>query len=97
MNSEMEYRLAIWEAALSEPIGLGLMVSDVLACKMALYQVRIKAQNPALYALQIRTPPESLANEFNLIIVHEKSSPKPNDSYGRIPLEGVLELDGLDV
>jgi hypothetical protein len=98
MKDEMLYRLAIWEAAFSEPVGLGLMVSDVLACKMALYQARIKAEDPRFYQLQIRTPSNGLENEFNLLIVHEKRVPsKPANNYGAIGLEGVLELDGLDV
>lgn len=93
-NAKLTYAavLAIWQAALSEPIGILIRTNDVTTMKAKLYRVRKKSQILDLMRLQIRTSPFP---DGDLVICHSGKIPaiKPTTNLAQIDLGNILDLD----
>lgn len=84
--------LAVWEAALSEPLGIKIKTNDVTYCKMRLYRVRKRSNDPRLMELSIITWQDKEVADLGIVRTKTAPTVNPATNLASIDLSG-LDLD----
>jgi hypothetical protein len=79
-RSAIDIATDYWHAALAEPYGLGVIVSDPARAKTQLYAARKQLALPALDSFTIRTAPRDPARTLYLVRNHTPAPPTTEDA-----------------